>query len=94
MSLTPLAVAPTTDLTISATKNYLVDIFLVLGIQNWAQYPDAVSLGNEQRTLMSLVCFYQYRSGCGKIVLLQGLGARVGQELILSRTEAQGQTGR
>lgn len=94
VSFTPLAVAPTTDLTISATKHYFVDTFLVLGIQNWALYPDAVLLGTEQRTLISLVCFCQYRPGCGKIILLQGLSAKVGQELILRRTEAQGQTGR
>lgn len=82
MSLTPGAVAHTMGLTVSATKHYLVDTLLVFGAQNWALYPDVISLETEQRTPASLVCFCQYRPGCGKIDLLQGLSAKVKQELI------------
>lgn len=94
MCVSPVLLWLLLDLNISAIKHYLVDTFLVLGVQNWALYPDAVSLGTEQRTLTSLVCFCQYRPGCGRIDFLQGLRAKAGQELIPSRTGAQGQTGK
>lgn len=52
MCLSPLLLWHLLDLTISATKHYLVDTFLVLGVQNWALYPDGASLGTEQGTLI------------------------------------------